>query len=89
MIRVIRDDGTPACLPAWARDEIVSRRLAQFDLDVENARLRQELRIAQGMEPMEAFRRGLGETLSAPPTCETEWRDDNEAQKLIDAINDA
>ena len=27
-IRVIFDDGTPRCLPKWARDEIVHHRLA-------------------------------------------------------------
>jgi hypothetical protein len=27
VLRIIRDDGTPHSLPAWARDEIVSHRL--------------------------------------------------------------
>lgn len=31
MIRIIWDNGSPSCLPKWARDEIVRRRLAEDD----------------------------------------------------------
>lgn len=40
MLRLIWDNGTPACLPRWARDEIVTSRLAIIDLKAENRRLR-------------------------------------------------
>ena len=32
---VIYDDGTPACLPAWARDELVRYRLENHNLRIE------------------------------------------------------
>lgn len=31
MIRVIWDNGTPACLPKWAKNEIVQRRVQDWD----------------------------------------------------------
>lgn len=40
MLRLIWDNGTPACLPRWARNEIASSRLRIMDLESENDRLR-------------------------------------------------
>jgi hypothetical protein len=31
-LRIIWDDGTPACLPRWARDEIVALRIENANL---------------------------------------------------------
>ncbi len=59
MLKVIRDDRTPACLPRWARDELVDLRLRGEDLMRENMRLQKELAVAQGASPFEAAMAGI------------------------------
>jgi hypothetical protein len=55
MIKVIWDNGTPNCLPAWARDELVRYRLQNSDLKVRNAELMRDLMNARGASPEETF----------------------------------
>lgn len=54
-VAIIIDDGTPLCLPSWARDEIVRLRLENIDLKIAMAETRVDLRVAQGMDPFAAI----------------------------------
>lgn len=61
MLRLIWDNGTPSCLPRWARDELVQRRLGEIDLRQRNADLREELVRAQGADQLTAMSAGMEE----------------------------
>ena len=46
-VRVPTENGVPADLPPWARDELVSRRLEMSDLRREVVALKHELRVRE------------------------------------------
>lgn len=48
VIKVIWDNGVPACLPRWARDEMVALRLRNVDLQSRCVELRQLLAEERG-----------------------------------------